>query len=68
MPGEAWKGDMKCQATLLKERVYQNLIVKCEAQSGTKALPLGHSSGVSSMTEPWEVNGVTLNRDNLHLF
>lgn len=65
---EAWKGDTECQATLLRTKGCQNLIVKCKAQSVTKALPLGRGPGVSSMNEPWEVNGVTLNWDNLHLF
>ena len=58
----------RVSANSKKKRGCQNLIVKCEAQSGTKALPLGRSPGVRSMNEPWEVNGVTLNWDNLRLF
>lgn len=42
----------------------QNVIVKCEAQSGTKALPLGHGLGARSMNELWAANGAAVKYDN----
>ncbi len=57
------KRRQECQAILFKKKkkVCHNLIVYLIAQSGTKALHFGHSPGVSSMNEPWEVNGIPLN-------
>lgn len=41
------EGGVECETTRFEEQELLNLIVKCEAQSGTKALPLGLSPGVA---------------------
>lgn len=60
---EAWSMRPLC----LKNRGLLNLIVKCEVQSGTKALPSGLSPEEAPMSHR-KLSEFKANWDNLHLF